>query len=177
MNLPLIDFAVLILLAFGAYRGFKKGFLVEIISLLGLFLSLLGAIVFLDLGVEHFKHYFEEYSKVLPYAVFIGIFVLLVIGFSSLAKLMKSVISVTFLGSLDRLVGAVFGVVKWLIGISLILWLSHDLGVDINLEEKSEIMKQIEGIAPKIMKLFLPYWPEVKRMFDEVSQLILLKTT
>ena len=172
MNLSLIDVVILILLGFGAYRGFKKGFLVEVIALLGLVLSLVGAIVFLDFGVAHFKVYFHEYQNFLPYVSFIGIFILLLLLFSFIAKLISSAISMTVLGSLDRFIGAGFGVLKWVFGISLFFWFAKDLGFDMNLKAKSVLLDKIEEIAPRLINFIMPYWPEVKKMFEEVSQLI-----
>lgn len=115
MNYIDIIFAVPILWAI--YKGFSKGFIIEIASLFAIVLGVYGGI--------HFSFYISdllksdsEYSPLISFAI---TFLIIVIVVFLLAKLLEKSVNLLALGFLNKLAGAFFGFIKIAFIISVIL--------------------------------------------------------
>ncbi|MFT4741964.1 MAG: membrane protein required for colicin V production, partial [Marivirga sp.] len=126
-----LDIILLIPLVFGAYLGFKKGLLLEIVSLLAFFLAVVGAFKLVDFGQELLSPYFQNWEKALPIISFVLLFVGILLLVNLVGKIAKKILDMTLLGGLDNFAGAVLGLLKWAFGVSLVLWLATS--VDMNL--------------------------------------------
>ena len=104
-----LDYAIIIIVALFAIRGFKKG-------LLGRILSLVGAIVGIIVGVRYnsvFAKLLVEFGvpeKISPYLAVFVLFVASIIIANVIAQLVKDVFVVV--GLLDKIAGGVFGVIE-----------------------------------------------------------------
>lgn len=117
-----IDYIILALLAFGAIRGFMRGFIFEV--------AMLGALVlcyFLGFRMAAFVAEFlaesfggsPETLKMVSYTiVWIGVS----IAAWFLAKLFEGLINITALGIFNKIAGAVFGTLKYAFLIGLFLY-------------------------------------------------------
>ena len=108
-----VDIIIAIGLAFGFFRGFSKGFIVEIASLFALFLGLFGALKFSPLVVVLIEGYFDWNPAAIRASAYFLVFIIIVFGISLLAKALTKVISLAALGLFNRFLGALFGVIKW----------------------------------------------------------------
>lgn len=160
-----IDITILVLLAIGAFRGFRKGFLLEVVGIAALILGLVGAMKLLDLGMEFLSQHFDIGETLLPYVTFLLLFVLIIIGVNFIGRLVKRVLDLTLLGTMDNLAGALVGLFKWAIGISFILWATSFFGMNlIQEEEQSELYNYIAALAPwfiEVVQSFMPLFSEL----------------
>ena len=108
-----VDIIIAIGMAFGFFKGFSKGFIVEIASLLALFLGLFGALKFSPLVVNLIEGYFDWNPAAIRASAYFLVFIIIVFGISLLAKALTRVISLAALGLFNRFLGALFGVIKW----------------------------------------------------------------
>ena len=108
-----VDIIIAIGMAFGFFKGFSKGFIVEIASLLALFLGLFGALKFSPLVVNLIEGYFDWNPAAIRASAYFLVFIIIVFGISLLAKALTKVISLAALGLFNRFLGALFGVIKW----------------------------------------------------------------
>jgi len=108
-----VDVIIAIGLAFGFFKGFSKGFIVEIASLLALFLGLFGALKFSPLVVHLIEGHFDWNPAGIQASAYFLVFIIIVFGISLLAKALTKVISLAALGLFNRFLGALFGVIKW----------------------------------------------------------------
>ena len=113
MLMNLVDIIIAIVLAFGFFKGFSKGFIVEIASLFALFLGLFGALKFSPLVVVLIEGYFDWNPDAIQASAYFLVFIVIVFGISLLAKALTKVISLAALGLFNRFLGALFGVIKW----------------------------------------------------------------
>ena len=121
MPLNFIDIALVCLLFYGLVRGAFRGFFVEIASLLALVLGVYGALHFSSFTANLLANYLDlEYLPLLAFAItFVGI----IIGVSWIGKLLTKLAKVILLGFLNRLLGALFGMCKWLVICGVLIWL------------------------------------------------------
>ena len=115
-----IDIAIVGLVIFGAVKGFSKGFIIEAASLIALILGLIGALLFSS-TVGTLLESFIDADRIPPSGVlFILTFIAIIIGINLLAKFMTRVLKMAALGGLNRLLGAVFGGLKFILILSAI---------------------------------------------------------
>ena len=116
-----IDIILGILLSIGIVRGFMKGFIWEVASLLSVFVALWVAIHFSAMAAGYLSELFSlsvKTNQVISFViVFLLAFVMVRIAGKTLTKALESV----SLGLPNRIAGAVFGMFKWslIVGTSL----------------------------------------------------------
>lgn len=161
------DIVILVLLTIGAFRGFRKGFLLEIVGILALLLGIFGAIKLLQEGMEFLSEHFEISSQFLPYVAFLVLFILIMVGVSIIGRFIKKVIDLTPLGTLDNFAGAVVGVLKWALGISFLIWATVAFGFNFfEEEEQSPLYNYIAQLAPWVVEKVQSLTPSFDKLPD-----------
>ena len=155
-----IDLILIIPLAWAAYKGFKKGFIIEIFSLLALFAGVYGGIHFSD-GVANWidqtVQIKEKYLPVVSFAVtFIGVVVLVFY----LGKLIEKAINMAAMKPLNKLAGALFSVLKYGLIMSVILGFLLPINKNLDLIKQSTINNSV--LAKPIKELATTVIPAVK---------------
>jgi len=156
-----IDIIIGALLIFGLVRGFMKGLFVEVASIIALITGIYGAI--------HFSHYIatklnenvdwdQNYINVVAFATTFFVIILLV---SLAGKAFTKLADFASLGILNKLLGGVFGALKFgLITSVLLIVFSHaNSTIEFMPPEKLEnsvLYKPVKGLAalifPNIIK-------------------------
>ncbi|HLF33859.1 MAG TPA: CvpA family protein [Cyclobacteriaceae bacterium] len=169
----MIDIIFLALLILGAYAGYQRGFLLEIIGIFALFLGLYGAFVLLKSGVNFAVRIFPEYSNVIPFLMFLVIFILIIILVNLLGRMLKKIIDTTILGAFDKLAGAILGFFVWAFMISLVLWILGQAGINLpeRLTDSSYIYPLISGIAPTVGGYVGSLLPFAGSLVNEIKEL------
>jgi len=161
----IFDIVVGILLILGFYKGYKNGLILEITSLLGLILGIVGAFYitkYHGLYIGQWLDWEESYLKIVT---FIGSFIILVILVASVGKLMTKIIDYAALGFVNKLFGGVFGVLKFLLILSILLLVFNAINNSTGLMDS----KDVEG------SLFYPYlnefsefiWPKLVEITED----------
>ncbi|CAN5145475.1 hypothetical protein BH23BAC1_BH23BAC1_01600 [soil metagenome] len=148
-----IDLIIILILFFGAFRGFVTGFLLELIGIIALFVALWSGVELMDWGVTVLSPIFQGYKNLLPYLSFfiIFIFVLIIIGITG--RLLKGVLHLTILGVVDNIAGAILGIFKWAFFISLLFWLAFEIGFPAtsDITNGSVVFPHIHSFAPEVV--------------------------
>jgi len=116
-----IDLIFIVILLWSAYRGFTKGFILQLSTLAALLLGILGAIEFSDVTaglLEDNFHISPNYINVIAFAV---TFIIIVVAIHLLATFIQKLIQAIALGFIDRILGIVFGIAKTAFILSIIL--------------------------------------------------------
>lgn len=166
-----LDILLLIPLFFGAFLGFRKGLLLEIVSLVAFVLAIIGAFKLLDFGIDILKPYFAKWDQALPIISFIFLFIVILLVVNLIGKVVKKILDLTLLGGLDNFAGAVLGLFKWAFGVSLVLWLAEAIDISLSAEmtEGTYIYPTVASFAPYVFDLFSAYLPFVKEVFDNLK--------
>ncbi|MFC2124950.1 CvpA family protein [Bacteroidota bacterium] len=168
-----LDIILLIPLLFGGYLGYKKGLILELIGILALILAIIGSFKLLNETIRFLSGYFPEYSNMVPFIAFLGLFIIILVLVSLLGRFLKKIIDLTILGSVDNLLGAILGVFKWAFLMSVILWLFSQINVSVpaDLAEGSFLYEKIESLAPMVGDLIAAVFPFTGDLFESVTEL------
>jgi membrane protein required for colicin V production len=119
----LLDFILLIPLVWLCIRGFQKGLIIELASLIGLVLGIIAAYYFATDVQGFLKHYFsfkEQTSRIIAY---VAIFLTVMIIVWLIGKMMEGLIDIVAMGWLNKLLGAMIGLAKGIVLVCLILYI------------------------------------------------------
>ncbi len=117
----ILDIVLLVILLFGVVRGFMNGFFVEIASLVSLALGLYGAIHFSYFAANFLKDKFEWSEKTIQIIAFAVTFVIIVLIISLSGKLLTKIADTIALGAFNKILGALFGLMKLGLILSVVL--------------------------------------------------------
>lgn len=140
-----------ILLILAIIKGFKNGLIIELASLAALVLGLFGAIKFSSITetflIEHIN------SSHIGIIAFIVTFIAIVIGVHLIAKMVDKLISAIALGVINRILGALFSLLKYAFIISVILAILGSFEKTYSLipeeqKDKSHLYEPLRSIAP-----------------------------
>lgn len=122
----------------GAFFGYKKGLILELISIVAFVLAIFGGFKLLHVGMEYVSKVYDGFGTLLPFVAFLVLFVLIIILVNTVGKILKKIIDWTPLGFFDNILGAVLGVLKWALAISIVIWVISALNIDFADEKLSE---------------------------------------
>jgi len=116
-----LDLLLLLPLAVGTAKGFRRGLVLEVVSLLAFVLGVVGGLSLLSAAIPVVRSYLGELFGLLPLVAFLLVLVLVMWGVHLVGSIIKKAVHLTPLGMLDNLLGAAAGGLKWLLGLSLLL--------------------------------------------------------
>ncbi|KYG78144.1 CvpA family protein [Roseivirga spongicola] len=168
-----LDIILLIPLVFGAVLGFRKGLLLEIFGVLAFVLAIIGGFKLMETGMVYLSEYFEDFDQLLPFISFLVIFLAIIILVNMLGKLLKKMIDLTLLGGFDKFAGAILGLVKWAIGVSILLWLVNNFGIELpGQEEELVLYPFLTELGPKLIASLDVVLPFAQEMLDSIKELL-----
>ena len=160
--MSILDIIICIPLLWGAYKGFTKGVIFEVFLLMALAVGVWGGFKFAYLASEYLQKTFHVNSSWLPLLSFLTVFAIIVVLIILLAKFLEGMIKITGLSIVNKILGAVFGMLKWVLIVSVVFYLLRPFNEKMSFvskekEEKSFSYKYITMIgalvAPELAKL------------------------
>ncbi len=152
-----IDIIIIIPLLFGAYKGYRRGFIIEIVSIAAFVISVLIAFKFLNESTNLVAKYITNplTVRLIPYIGFAVLFLPIIFLINKLGWLLRSSTKASLLGNFDSIIGATVGLLTWAFGMSIVFWLVSSVGIKIadNQIDKSIVYPIIAPIAPKVISL------------------------
>ncbi len=142
-------------LAWGAFNGYRKGLLVEIVAVIAFVVAMIVGFKFLAFGIDLLSPYIsrEVARKLLPWLGFSIIFFPTVFMINQMGFAIRRSLRFSVIGTFDSVAGAVVGVFTWVFGISVILWLFSYMGVKIPPRQTNGafLYTYIRPVAPLVM--------------------------
>ena len=118
MEINYFDLAVLVPLLFGMYKGFTKGLILSIATLVGLILGVWSGVKFSHITSELLFDKFQIDIPLLAFAVtFLGVLILMYF----VGKLLSKFIDILALGLLNKIGGALFSAFKTILILTVVL--------------------------------------------------------
>ncbi len=173
--MEVIDIVLALPLIFGFYQGFKKGLLMEIVSILALILAIIGGFKLIDQALIVLIDVFGKPHPAFPFLAFILVFIGIVLGVNVLGKALKGLIGLTILGSVDKFVGGLVGVLKWAFAISLVLWLINAFApefFDVKMRSEAYLFPLLLSFAPHVFHILLGLLPFLGEMMESIQNLL-----
>lgn len=166
--MAVLDIILAILLVYGLYKGFTKGFFVEVASLVSLLVGLYGAIHFSYFIGDWLKTKVEWEGKYIQIVAFALTFFIILIIVSLVGKLLTKIIDAAQLGFLNKLAGGIFGAAKVALIVSVLLNLFGKMNNTItfvNQEtlDKTILYNRVKNFAPTIFPSIMEQVENLKK--------------
>lgn len=165
-----IDLVLVLFVAFGAWSGYRHGFLLELFSVLALVLGILGAFKLMSMGIEYLEQNLEMDQRLLPFVSFALIFLAILGLVTWLGRRLRNSIDKTFLGKVDQWMGLGLGAFKTLFVLSVLLWIIDSFKVKIPTQytDGAWLYPFTARLAPEVaawLAGFIPFFREIFRQF------------
>lgn len=161
-----VDIVLAIILAIGAYLGYRRGFLMELFFLLSIVLGIFIGFKLMRWGMEVLQREFNADKTFLPYISFAIIFILVMVLVIFFGRRIKNLIDTGFLGKVDSFAGAALGLIKYAFCLSVIIWLAESL--KIKFPESWNTGSQLYPLTAKFahhlsgfLGSFIPFFKEI----------------
>ncbi len=168
--MALFDILVIVIVVLAGIRGFLRGLVIELFTLVAFFL---GLFVALKLSFPVAARFFGDQDAFWAIAVvtFFILFFLVVWLAKVIAKSIKKVIDFTPAGIIDNLLGVVLSIVKWIFILSVIIWVSHS--VDMELPRKwtkdADLYETVAMLAPAITETIGAVIPWIYDIYENME--------
>ena len=161
MDFSYIDLIILIPVLFGLYKGYSKGLILSLATLLGLLLGIYGGVKFSHLTSQYL---FENFQINIPLIVFAVTFLLIVIGIYLLGKILDKFTDILALGLVNNFAGALFGGGKVVLILAVALLFFENANASFNFVENNVIEKsQLYDYLKQTSEVVFPYFEELKK--------------
>ena len=137
MELSTLDVILIIPLAWGAYKGFKRGLIIEVASLLALILGVYGALNFSEFTAKYLNSHFTVDPYWMGIISFTLTFLAIAIAIHLIAKIVDKTLKFAALGILVRLSGMLFGIMKFAIFLAVMLFIIEEFNLKFNFLDSS----------------------------------------
>lgn len=151
-----IDIVLTLILLYGAVRGFFRGLLAEVASLVGFVVGIYGAIHFSYILSDFFSEKLNWNTDYVNLIAFATTFLLIVVIISLAGKILTKMVGFVALGIVNKFLGASFGFIKIAFVASVIIMFFAPANEDVDLVKKeslnqSNLYSPIKSIAPAIL--------------------------
>ena len=167
------DIILLIIFALSAYSGYKKGLILELIAIVAFVLAIVGGFKLLHIGMDYVSRVYDGFGSFLPFVAFLVLFVIIIIVINMAGNVLKKIIDWTPFGIIDNIAGALIGVLKWALMISILLWVMTSLNINLPsfLTENSKIMPYVSAFAGQVSEFISSIFPSFENFIKTLEEL------
>lgn len=150
-----LDIFIAILLLWGMFRGFKRGLIIELCTLMALVLGIYGAAAFGDTARNYLESAYNTDPRISLVLGFSIIFIIIVVVVFIFGKILEKVIKMVALGMVNKILGLIFGATKFLLIISGLFFILNGLPLTQNIipenwKKDSLLYPFVESVVSKI---------------------------
>jgi membrane protein required for colicin V production len=153
-----LDIIIAIVLFVFGYKGFRKGLIIEVVTLAAFVVGIYGAMRFSDFTASHLQEFMEINPKHLNTVAFVLTFVILVILVNMIGRAVTKLVQAMELGFVNKMFGFVFGVAKGVLLCSIMVMVLNNfelLGlVKPEVRRESKLFPYIEMTVPYVYQGF-----------------------
>jgi len=169
-----VDIVLGIFLLYGLVRGFFRGFLTELASLVGLVAGIYGAIHFSYYAGEFLSQHVDWDIDIINLASLAITFLIIIFVVSLVGKMLTKVADFAALGIVNKLLGAIFGLLKSAFVASVIIMFLMTSNktlefVETETLEESVLYEPVAVIAPIILPSIIKQVKE-KDLWDSEAE-------
>ena len=166
----LIDFTFAALMILAIIKGYQKGFILAIFSIIAFIIGLAAALKLSTAVADYLKDSISVSAKWLPFIAFAIVFFLVVLLVRLGAKLIEKTFQAVMLGWLNRIAGIFLYAALYLIILSIFIFYAQKLQIlQPAAIESSQTYHFIQPWGPKVMDNFGRLIPPFKDMFTQLG--------
>lgn|SRR5690606_7427746 len=167
-----LDLILAVILLYGLIKGLWKGLFVELASLISLLLGVYLSIKFSGFTADFIREKFSSDSEYLEIIAFAITFILVVIGVVLLAKVFTKIADFSGLGWVNRLFGALFGLIKMIFILSIFLHFFQKINANGALVSEEKLNQSV--LYNPVVKASEFVFPTISGWFDKAKEEIQL---
>ncbi len=165
-----IDFVFAIILVIAVYKGFSKGLIVALFSMLALIIGLAAALKLSAVVSEYLSTSTGTTGKWLPFLSFILVLFLVMLLVNLGAKLIQKSVELVMLGWINRLGGVIFYLLLYAILLSIVLFYLVQLKIVSDETVTNSISYPfIKPVGPYIIDKLGEVIPLFKNLFGQLQ--------
>lgn len=166
-----LDFIIAIPILLFLVNGFRKGFIEEVLGLLGQIIAIFLAFTYMNLLADFWKEFYSIDSGWIPFFSFVIIYIVAIVLVRLLIKVLESFIKLVRLSLVNRIFGGLFAAFKGALIISVFLVLLSLLDQPSTENKDSSLLYgYILPIAPKTYDVVAKVYPGVRDFADQVGE-------
>ncbi len=167
MEVNILDLVFGGLIVYGGFKGFRKGVIVELASLIALIMGIYGAIHFSGYVADRLANYIDWDKRYVDLAAFGLTSIGIVFGISLFGKMLTSLAKFILLNGVNRMLGLLFGGLKLAVfsGVILIFLMKANAlfgFIPTEIIEQSLLCESLLGLGEWIFD----YVPEGKKQIN-----------
>lgn len=154
-----LDIILLICFVPAIITGIRKGFIAQVFSIISIVAGVWLSFRFSELLSGWIGKWIQASHALLQIMAFIVILILVIIAFTALSKLLEATVKIILLGWLNKLLGVVFAILKYVLIIGLVIvafdWINSELGlVKKSVLDSSVLYRPLQHAADTIFPYF-----------------------
>ncbi|AKQ46862.1 hypothetical protein TH63_16455 [Rufibacter radiotolerans] len=164
------DLFLLLPLAYGAFKGYFKGLVLEIASLATLVILTVFGMKLVGLLTPPIHEWLGDNAGFLPFVPYLLVFIGIGLAVRAFGMVVKKGVHLTPFGVLDNLIGAGIGAGKWAFAICLLVYFANATGLDTSLQivKESDVYPFYLNAAPgawAFVQWIIPFGREALEAF------------
>ncbi len=164
----IIDIIFLVPLAIYLILGYRKGAIVEIMTVVAFILAIIFSIKFTNIIVD--KLGFASTGRLLPYLAYLVVFIVVYFLINWVGKLLEKALKIAQLNWINNLFGALVGAFKIIFFFSLLIWITDQTGfLPDTYKETSISYHYIKPIAPRIINVVVQNIPALQDILTHIE--------
>ncbi len=168
-----IDMIILIIVGFFCVKGFFRGMILEIFTLVGLLIAYIIALREMS-TVAHLVNQIISVPLIIANSLgFLLIFILILLLFRWIAAVLRRIVKWSFLGWVDRGGGMALGIFKGTLIASLLALLISLIPLSEKMEsmqEQSVLFHPVRLVAPAVFNFLKSSFPQTKDFYEEIRE-------
>ncbi|WP_143308113.1 CvpA family protein [Chitinophaga vietnamensis] len=173
-----IDIIFAIIMVFAIYRGYTRGLIVAVFSLVAVVLGMMAALKLSTVAALYVQQHWDMHSRWLPVLCFICLFAGVVLLVRLAARALQKMVEVVLLGWLNKLGGILLYSVIFIIIYSVLLWMANQLyWLSPTTKLQSVVYPYIEKVGPWtvdhigiVMPVFRDMFTQLQSFFEKTAQ-------
>ncbi|MEI3155916.1 MAG: CvpA family protein [Odoribacter sp.] len=143
----------------GSLRGFSKGLIIEVATLLGLVFGVYVAIKYSSYTEDILVDFLNISSRYISYIALAVTFVLVAIVVYIIGKLLTKLIDIISLGLINKLLGTILGVAKYFVVVCVLLMIIDALNIKFQFLSEETQQKSL---------LFYPFLNFAQKIYNSI---------
>ncbi len=154
-----IDIIIILFLLWGAIEGFFRGLIIEVATWAGMVLGVYLAIRYSPYTEGILRDFLNVTSRYIAYIALAVTFVVVVVGVYVMGKALTKLVNVLALGWVNKLTGSVFGVLKYVVIVCVLLLILDAVNSKFEFLSEETLQKS---------KLFYPFLKFAHNIYNSI---------
>lgn len=167
----MIDIIFIILLLIAIFRGYRKGLIVALFSIVAIIVGLAAALKLSATVAGYLQNNIDISAKWLPFISFIVVFLVVAALVNLGAKLIEKSFEMALLGWINRIGGILLFIILYVIIFSVFLFYAEKIHLFSEATiQSSKVFPYVKPWGPKVIDSFGKILPIFKDMFTQLGE-------